>query len=296
MKWTTKITQIFNVEFPLIMGAFGGWGKSEFASTFSNAGGLGIIAALNFPNPEDFKKDLQKMKQLTTKPFGINLSLPHHILNDNEEGRKTKKRYLDYVDIALNENCSIYTTSGYKASFIGKRVHEAGGLWFHKCVLIKHAISAQEEGADGVTLVGLEGTGFKNPQTNTTLVNITLARKLLKIPIIAAGGIGDARGFLSALAMGADAVCLGTALMTTSECPVPERIKEKWLNLDIFDEQFHNKIYSYNVKNFMAPSTAIGHHNKIIPMKTLIEEMIKNAENILLSWGFDNNEINTLRL
>jgi nitronate monooxygenase len=277
------------------MGAFGGWGKSEFASAFSNAGGLGIIAALNFPNPEDFRKDIQKMKQLTTKPFGINLSLPHHILNDNEEGKKTKKRYLDYVEIALHENCGIFTTSGYKASFIGKRVHEAGGLWFHKCVLIKHAISAEEEGADGVTLVGLEGTGFKNPQTNTTLVNITLARKMLKIPIIAAGGIGDARGFLSALAMGAEAVCLGTALMTTRECPVPTKIKEKWLNLDIFDEHFHKKIYSYNVKNFMAPSTAIGHLNEIIPLKSLIEEIIKNAENILLSWGFDNNEINTLR-
>ncbi len=296
MKWKTKITQILNIEFPLIMGAFGGWGKSKFASTFSNAGGLGIIVALNFPDPEDFRKDIQKMKQLTTKPFGINLSMPHHILNDNEEGKKTKKRYLDYVDIALNENCSIFTTSGYKASFIGKRVHEAGGLWFHKCVLIKHAISAEKEGADGVTLVGLEGTGFKNPQTNTTLVNITLARKMLKIPIIAAGGIGDSRGFLGALAMGADAVCLGTALMTTIECPVPVNIKEKWLQLDISEQNFHNKIYKYNVKNFMAPSTAIGHHNEIIPMKTLIEEMIKNAENILRSWGFDNNEINTLRL
>jgi len=296
MKWKTKITQSLGIEYPLVMGAFGGWGKSEFASTFSNAGGLGIIAALNFPNPEDFRKDIQKMKQLTTKPFGINLSLPHHILNDNEEGKKTKKRYLDYVDIALNENCSIFTTSGYKASFIGKRVQEAGGLWFHKCVLIKHAISAEDEGADGVTLVGLEGTGFKNPQTNTTLVNITLARKMLKIPIIAAGGIGDARGFLSALVMGAGAVCLGTALMPTRECPVPTKIKEKWLNLDIFDEQFHKKIYSYNVKNFMAPSTAIGHLNEIIPMKSLIEEMIKNAENILLSWGFDNKEINTIRI
>jgi len=296
MKWKTKITQILGIEYPLIMGAFGGWGKSEFASTFSNAGGLGIIAALNFPNPENFRIDIQKMKELSDKPFGINLSLPHHILNNNEEGKKTKKRYLDYVDLALNENCSIFTTSGYKASFIGNRVHEAGGLWFHKCVLIKHAISAEKEGADGVTLVGLEGTGFKNPQTNTTLVNITLARKKLKIPIIAAGGIGDARGFLSALAMGSDAVCLGTALMITSECPVPERIKEKWLNLDIFDEQFHDKIYKYNLKNFMAPSTAIGHRKKTVPMKVLIEELIKNAEEILQSWGFDNNEINTLRL
>jgi len=294
MKWKTKITQILGIKYPLVMGAFGGWGKAEFASSFSNAGGLGIIAALNFPNPEDFKKDLQKMKELTDKPFGINLSLPHRSLKETGEDIGTRKRYLDYVEIALKENCTIFTTSGYKASFIGTRVHEAGGLWLHKCVLVKHAIAAEKEGADGVTIVGLEGTGFKNPLTNTTLVNITMAKKLLKVPIIAAGGIGDSRGFLGALTLGADAVCLGTALMVTKECPVPERIKEKWLNLDIFDEQFHKKIYNYNVKNFMAPSTAIGHHKEIIPLKSLIEEMIKNAEDILLSWGYNNNDFNTL--
>lgn len=276
------------------MGAFGGWGKSEFASVFSNAGGLGIIAALNFPKPKEFRKDLRTMKSLTTKPFGVNLSLPHHILRDNEEGKKTRKRYLDYIEIALEEDCSIFTTSGYRASFIGKRVHDAGGLWFHKCVLIKHAISAEKEGADGVTLVGLEGTGFKNPLTNTTLVNITLAKKLLRIPIIAAGGIGDARGFLSALALGADAVCLGTALMATDECPVPTNIKKKWLELDIYEESFHDKIYKYNVKNFMAPSTAIGHFKKLIPLQTLINEIIVGASKVLDSWGFDHDELNTL--
>ncbi len=294
MIWKTKITQQLDLQYPLVMGAFGGWGKSEFASVFSNAGGLGIIAALNFPNPDNFKKDIQNMKSLTTKPFGINLSLPHHILHDTEEGKKTKRRYLNYVDTALNENCNIFTTSGYKASFIGKRVQEAGGLWFHKCVLIQHALSVEREGADGVTLVGLEGTGFKNPTTNTTLVNITLAKKMLKIPIIAAGGIGDARGLLGALAMGADAVCLGTALMATKECPVPSRIKENWLQLDISDQNFHDKIYKYNVKNFMVPSTAIGHRKKLIPVQKLIEELIVGSENILNSWGFNNEEFNTL--
>jgi len=294
MIWKTKITQLLKIQYPLVMGAFGGWGNAEFASTFSNAGGLGIIAALNFPNPENFKKDIQKMKTLTSKPFGINLSLPHHILNDNQEGKKTKKRYLEYVDIALNENCNIITTSGYNASFIGKRVQEMGGYWLHKCVLIKHAISVEKQGADGVTLVGLEGTGFKNPLTNTTLINITIAKKMLKIPIIAAGGIGDARGFLSALALGADAVCLGTALMATYECPVPTHIKEKWLQLDIFEGDFHDKIYKYNIKNFMAPSTAIGHYNKLVSVQTLIEELIDGAVNILDSWGFNHNEFNTI--
>lgn len=294
MIWNTRFTKITGVKYPLIMGAFGGWGKAEFASSFSNSGGLGIITALNFPDLEDFKKDIQLMKKLSNNPFGINLSLPHHRLEDRSEDDKTKKRYLDYVEVALNEDCKLFTTSGYKSSFIGDRVHEAGGLWFHKCVLVKHAISAEQQGADAVTIVGLEGTGFKNPTTNTTLVNITMAKKLLNIPIIAAGGIGDARGFLGALCMGADAICLGTALMATEECPVPRNIKEKWVNIDIFEEEFYEKIYHYNIKNFMAPSTAIGHHRQIIPLKTLINNIIKGAEKILENWGFKNNEFNTL--
>lgn len=291
MIWNTRITQLIRIKYPLVMGAFGGWGKSEFASKFSNAGGLGIIAALNFPDPADFKNDIQRMKTFTDKPFGINLSLPHHKLK--EDDIKTKDRYLKYIDVALNQDCKIFTTSGYRASFIGKRVHESGAYWLHKCVLIKHAISAEKEGADGVTLVGLEGTGFKNPLSHSTLINITIAKRLLNIPLIAAGGIGDARGFLAALAMGADAVCLGTALMTSEECPVSQDIKERWINLNIFSEDFYDRIYHYNLKNFMAPSTAIGHRRKIIPLKTLIEEIITEAQNILKSWGFNNTQINT---
>jgi len=294
MIWNTRITQITGIKYPIIMGAFGGWGKSEFASSFSNAGGLGIIAALNFPNLEDFKNDLQNMKNLTDKPFGVNLSLPHHTLSDTKEDIKTKKRYLEYVEVALNENIKIFTTSGFKAKFLGDRIHQAGGYWFHKCVLVKHAISAEKDGADAVTLVGLEGTGFKNPFSNTTLVNITMAKKLLKIPIIAAGGIGDARGYLSALALGADAVCFGTALMMTKECPVALNIKKKWLNMDIFDEHFYNRIFHYNVKNFMSPSMALGHRKEIVPVKAFIEEIIGGAEKILKLWGFKKEEFSTL--
>ncbi len=294
MIWKTRITKITGIKYPVVMGAFGGWGKSKFASSFSNAGGLGIIAALNFPNLEDFKIDLQNMKNLTDKPFGVNLSLPHHTLMDTNEDKKTKKRYLEYLEVALNENIKIFTTSGFKAKFLGDRIHQAGGYWFHKCVLIKHAVAAEKDGADAVTLVGLEGTGFKNPFSNTTLINITMAKKLLKIPIIAAGGIGDARGYLSALALGADAVCFGTALMITKECPVALNIKKKWLNMDIFDEDFYNRIFHYNVKNFMSPSMALGHRKEIVPVKAFIEEIIDGAEKILKLWGFKTEEFSTL--
>jgi NAD(P)H-dependent flavin oxidoreductase YrpB (nitropropane dioxygenase family) len=294
MIWKTKITEITGIEYPVIMGAFGGWGKSDFASAFSNAGGLGIIAALNFPNLEDFEKDIQNMKKLTKKPFGINLSLPHHPLRDNKESNNVKKRYLDYIEVAFSYGIKIFTTSGFKAKFMGDIIHQKGGSWFHKCVLVKHAISAEKDGADAVTLVGLEGTGFKSKTSNTTLVNITMAKKLLNIPIIAAGGIGDARSFLAALAMGADAVCFGTALMMTEECPVSKNIKIKWLKINIFTEEFYKKIYHFNLENFMAPSTAIGHRKEFISVKAFISEIMSGADEILKSWGFKNYEFSTL--
>ena len=282
------------IQYPLIMGAFGGWGKSDFAYPFSEAGGLGMITALNFPEFDDFKTDLQRMKQRTDKPFAVNLSLPHRALDKNFEEESTYERYLKYVEIALSEGCKVFTTSGYKSSFIEKRVHEAGGYWIHKCTLLNHALSAEKEGADAVTILGLEGTGFKNPNSNSTLVNITVMKKHLNIPMVAAGGIGDARGFLGALAMGADGVCLGTALMTTKECPVPLSVKQKWLQTDIYSEDFHKRIYVYNKKNFMAPSTAIAHSTEVVPIKQFIHKMMINAETVLKSWGYNGNEFNTI--
>ncbi|MFW9772614.1 MAG: NAD(P)H-dependent flavin oxidoreductase [Candidatus Thorarchaeota archaeon] len=294
MIWKTQITHMLGIKYPLIMGAFGGWGKSDFASAFSNAGGLGVIAALNFPDLDNFKNDIEKMRMLTDKPFAINLSLPHHKFEETEEDKKTKKRYLKYVEMALNQDCKIFTTSGYKTDFIGRRIHESGANWFHKCVLVRHALSAEKQGADAVTIVGLEGTGFKNPLSHSTLINITMAKRLLNIPLIAAGGIGDARGFLAALAMGADAVCFGTALMASDECPVSQNVKEKWINRDIFSEDFYQSIYHYNLKNFMAPSTAIGHRRVILSIKSIVEEIIIGSEKILNSWGFNNDEFNKI--
>ncbi len=294
MIWKTRITEITGIRYPLLMGAFGGWGKSEFASIFSNLGGLGVIPAMNFPKFEDFREDLRKMKQLTKNPFSVNLSLPHGGFNIQEKKTRTKADYLKYVEIALDEGVKIFTTSGYKAGFLEQKIHAGGALWFHKCVLIKHALSAEKVGADAVTIVGLEGTGFKHPNTNTTLVNMTMARKLLKIPIIAAGGIGDARGFLAALFSGADAVCLGTALMAAEECPAPEKAKKKWTNIDIFNEDFYETIFHYNIKHFMAPSMAIGHQRKILPMKDIIDNIIKGAKEILLSVGFNSNSFSLI--
>lgn len=292
MNWKTRITKLTQTRYPLIMAAFARLGTIEFAASFSNAGGLGIVTALNY-EVNNFKKKLQKMQELTDKPFGVNLTVvPTGVRFSN--ANITNEDYLKYLEIALNEGVSIFTTSAYQATFLGDRIHEAGCYWFHKCALMRHAISVEKSGADAITLIGMEAAGFKNPYQHTTLVNLTMAKKLLTVPIIAAGGIGDARGFIGALAMGAEAVCLGTAILTTEESPLPPQIKDDWINTDIFTEEYHKKLYHFTLRGTSVPSAAIGFQKKIISLKNLIENVINEAEDILNSWGFNKEEFNSL--
>jgi nitronate monooxygenase len=275
------------------MGAFAIIGRAEFAAAFSNAGGLGIITALNFRSNEDFQKELDKMQKLTDKPFGVNFTVwPPQVRQKNERAQ-SEESYFDFLDIALEAGVKVITTSAYKAAEIGKKVHDAGGVWFHKSATVKHAISAERNGADAVTIVGLEGTGFKNPNQNTTLINMTMARKLIKIPLIAAGGIGDARGFLAALAMGADAVCFGSAIMATKESPASDVWKRQVLTQDIFDEQFYKKIFHLELRDSPIGSMAIGHINKETTIKEFIDNIVLDAEKILKTWGFNGDELKT---
>ena len=281
-----------NTDYPIIMGAFAIIGKAEFAAAFSNAGGLGIITALNFRTSDEFQDEIEKMKKLTDKPYGVNFTVWPPQVRERSGRSQSEESYFDFVDIALEAGVKVITTSAYKAAQIGKKVHDAGCVWFHKSATVKHAISAERAGADAVTIVGLEGTGFKNPNQNTTLINMTMARKLIKIPLIAAGGIGDARGFLAALAMGADAVCFGSAIMATKESPASENWKNQVLHQDIFDEKFYKKIYHLELRDSPIASMAVGHVNKETTIKEFIDNIVTNAEKILRSWGITGNEFN----
>jgi len=287
MIWKTKITELTKTKYPLIMAAFWRHGITEFAASFSNAGGFGTITALNY-ELDDFKSELQKMKELTVKPFGVNITC------GRTDAKAEKEERLRYVEVAINAGVEIFTTSAYQAPYIGKRVHEAGCYWFPKVPLLRHAISVENAGADAITLMGMESSGNKNPFQHSTLVNLTMGRKILKVPIIAAGGLGDARGFLGALAMGAEAICLGTAILVTEESPFSKEKKESWVNTDIFSEDYHKRLYHLKLGGTSVPSPAVGYKNKIVPLKDLIENIMSNAENILKSLGFPKDEFNTM--
>ncbi len=292
MKWQTKITEMAHIKYPIIMGAFAMIGKAEFTAAFSNAGGLGILTAINFKSEEEFRKEIQKVKNLTNKPWGINFTIsPPNKTPQEISTNRDEVSYLQFLNIAIDEGVKIFTTSAYRANKIGEIIHENDCFWFHKCSTIKHAQSVERAGVDAITLVGLEGTGFKNPNQNTTLVNLTMAKKLLKVPIIAAGGIGDARGFLGALIMGADAVCFGTAIIPTEESLASDYWKKKIIKQDIFDEKFHQKVFHLQLKESLNASMAAGHCDKIITLKEFIEDIIiKRSEDIIKSWNLLSND------
>ena len=229
MNWKTRVTELLGCKYPIIQGAFGGFGNSTLAAPVSAAGGFGIITASALRTPEGLRNDIRQARSVTDKPFGVNLSIG--LCPSLDEMR----------EVAIEERVPVIFTAAYRAEEHGRRIKESGLKWVHKVVTVKHAMAAERHGADAVVIVGLEGTAFKNISQLPTLTSITTAARLMKVPIIAAGGIGDARGLLAALAMGAEGVYMGTRFLATKECPVSERYKQKLVNAQPWDTEFRER-------------------------------------------------------
>jgi len=300
MEWRTKVTELLGCRYPIIQGAFGGFGRAALAAPVSEAGGFGIITATALNTPDKLRKDIRKARSMTDQPFGVNLSLIGHPHID------------DLREVAIEERVAGIFTSAYKAEAHGKRIKEAGIPWIHKVGTLKHAQAAERHGADAVVIVGIEGEGEKAALHLSTMTTVTLATKALKIPVIAAGGIGDGRTFLAALAMGAEGVYMGTVFMATKECPIAERHKLALVNASPSDPELRNKIFAPPLPGLdeltrrqeiwqlvgdakphsvsrpmpvMGGSMAVGAITEIITVKELIDKIIHEAEELLLGDG-----------
>lgn len=227
--WKTKITEMLGIQYPIIQGAFGSFGTSALAGPVSEAGGLGMITATALRTPEGLREDIRRAKSMTEKPFGVNLTMAG--CPCIEEMR----------EVMIEEGVPVVETAAYRADTHGRRLQERGVKWIHKVATVKHALAAEEQGADAVIIVGLEGAGFKSTYQLPTLISITWAVRQLKIPVIAAGGIADGRGLMAALAMGAEAVYMGTAFMATKECPISERHKLSMAEADPSDPKYRER-------------------------------------------------------
>jgi len=232
MNWQTRVTELLGSKYPIIQGAFGGFGNSKLAAPVSEAGGFGIITASALRNPEGLRDDIRRARSITDKPFGVNLSVG---LCPHIDGMR---------DVAIEEMVPVIFTAAYRADDHGRLIKEAGLKWVHKVASVQHAVAAERQGADAVVIVGMEGTSFKSIHQLPTLISITTAVKVIKMPVIAAGGIGDAHGFLAALAMGAEGIYMGTRFLAAEECPISKRYKQKLVDANPWDDEFRGRILS----------------------------------------------------
>ncbi len=218
-KFTTRITEMLDIQHPILCGGMQWVSRADFVAEVCNAGGIGFITAESFETPEDLRKDIRKIRTLTDRNFGVNISmLP-------EFG--VAERTVAFCNVVCEEGVRVVETAGRSPEPIMPILKSAGVKVIHKLTSVRHAETAQRLGVDAVTLVGFGSGGHVGMDDVVSFVLIPLAVSRLDIPVIAGGAICNGRGFLGALAMGAEAVLMGTAFFATKESPVHPAIKER---------------------------------------------------------------------
>jgi len=213
----TWLTESLGIKYPIIQGAMLWLSRAELASAVSNAGGLGIINAGSFPTAKEFREEIKKMKNLTDNPFAINITLMTTRRTVNWE---------EYIVAAIEEGVNIVETSGRSPEPYMPLFKEAKVKVLHKAARIRDARTAERVGVDAVIITGFEAGGHPGMEDVTSLVLIPRVVDSVKIPVIAAGGFGDGRGLVAALALGAEGILMGTRFMASRECPLHPKIKE----------------------------------------------------------------------
>ena len=218
-KFKTKITEMLGIDHPILCGGMQWITRAEFVSEICNAGAIGFITAESFDTPEDLREEIKKIRELTDKPFGVNISMLPEF--------KVQERTQQFCDIVCQENVPVVETAGRDPSPIIPKLKDSGIKVIHKMTSVKHAQKAQRVGVDAVTLIGYGSGGHIGLDDVASFILIPLAVSRLSIPVIAGGGVCNGQGLLGALAMGAEAVLMGTAFMATKECPIHPAIKER---------------------------------------------------------------------
>jgi nitronate monooxygenase len=213
----TRLTELLGVKYPIIGGAMAYLSGGKLAAAVSNAGGFGLISAVTFSR-EELQNEIRLCRKLTKKPFGVNIALIH---------RDPRKIEQD-MDVVIEEGVRVIETAALNPEQFVERLKKKGVTVLHKCAAVRHAQTAERIGVDAVTLVGYDAAGHTGLDDLPLSIMIPLAVDSLKIPVVAAGGVGDGRGFVAALALGASGVQIGTRLMASKECPACAKFKE-WL-------------------------------------------------------------------
>ncbi len=290
MEWNTRVTELLGCKYPILQGAMARLGNWQFAAAVANAGAHGTITASVSGTPQRLKEDITRCKDASAGApgtFGVNLSIG--ICPDIEA----------MLEVCIAEKVPI-ETSVYKPDALAARIKASGLPWIHKSARVKDAVHAVEVGAGAIILVGLEGVGIKNPEQLPTMTTIIWGRSKVNVPLIAAGGIGDAHGLMAALGMGADGIMMGTAFLATRECVIEDSNKEAIVRLAPDNPDLRQRVMAPGpprqqtdggtepVKTKPGPtaSFAAGVIDRITTVQELIDGVIGGAEQILNSWEF----------
>jgi nitronate monooxygenase len=214
----TRFTEMFGIEHPIVQGGMQWVGRAELVAAVANAGALGFITALTQPTPDDLRREIARCREMTDKPFGVNLTILPAL---------KPPPYAEYRQAIVESGVRIVETAGNNPQEHIAELKKHGVKVIHKCTSVRHALKAERIGADAISIDGFECAGHPGEDDTPGLVLIPAAADQVKIPMIASGGFGDARGLVAALSLGAEGINMGTRFMCTVESPIHQRIKEQ---------------------------------------------------------------------
>jgi NADH:quinone reductase (non-electrogenic) len=213
----TRFTELFGVQHPISQGGMQWVGTAELVSAVANAGALGFLTALTQPDPEALRKEIARTREMTDMPFGVNLTILPTL---------KPPPYAEFRDVIISSGIKAVETAGYKPNDHVGHFKASGVKVIHKCTSVRHALSAERMGVDAVSIDGFECAGHTGEDDIPGLILIPVAAQKVKVPILASGGFGDARGLVAALALGADGINMGTRFCATREAPIHDAFKQ----------------------------------------------------------------------
>jgi nitronate monooxygenase len=213
----TRITEMFGIQHPIIQGGMHFVGFAELAAAVSNAGGLGIITGLTQRTPELLANEIRRCREMTDKPFGVNLTFLPTVASPDYPG---------YIKAIIDGGIQAVETAGNNPQKWLPSLHEAGIKVIHKCTSVRHSLKAQSIGCDAVSVDGFECGGHPGEDDVPNFILLPRAADELKIPFVASGGMADGRSLVAALALGAEGMNMGTRFIATKEAPVHENVKQ----------------------------------------------------------------------
>ena len=252
----TRITELFGIKHPVIQGGMQWVGFAGLVSAVSNAGALGILTALSQPTPEDLVKEIEKTRGMTDQPFGVNLTILPTI---------NPPPYEEYAQAIVGSGVKIVETAGRSPEPFMELFKEYDVKVIHKCTSVRHALKAQAVGVDAITIDGFECAGHPGEDDIPSLVLLPQAVEALDIPVAGCVGFSDGKSLVAALALGGEAIVMGTRFMATKEAGVHQNVKDKMteadeLSTNLMFRTMHNtaRVFKNSVSNEVVEIESTG--------------------------------------